>query len=316
MCPWTMSTGSLRKYWMPTIQSVFSSSSRRSEGSSRNTSAVSVGRTRSTGIALRNQSASTRVRRPAPSASQAARIRPPPTSYRTQSLAVHEPDAELAQVSHPGVDPGLVGGQVEHSVEGAVVAAAHDVHDEGLAHVADRPGARQGLLRRDQAAGQAGREHPLVLLGPRGRAHEVPPADLLPLAEPALVAAGEEHQEPLHEVGELVRRHRAPGEVVEQVAAQPVDREQLDRIRADPEDEPVGALTGAQELAVGGVGQVVADRPAAERDPAHRVRHVVVEAREEAEAVLAGQVPAAAAGGARRPGCCGPCRPRPTARRR
>ena len=298
MCPWTMSTGSLRKYWMPTIQSVNSSSSRRSDGSSRSTSWVSVGRARSTGIALTNQSASTRVRRPAPSVSQAARIRPPADVVPLQALAVDELHAEVAQVPHPRVDPGLVGGQVEHPVQCAVVAAAEDVHHERLAHVADRAGAGEGLLRGDQAAGQPGGEHPLVLPRPRAGAHEVPPADLLPLAEPALVAAGEEDQQPLDEVGELVRRDGAAGQVVEQVAAQAVDGEQLDRVRADPEDEPVGALAGAQELAVRRVGQVVAHGAAAERDPPHRVRHVVVEAREEPEAVLAGQVPAAATAGA------------------
>ena len=46
-----------------------------------------------------------------------------------------------------------------------------------------------------------------------GGPDEVPPADLLPLPETTLVAAGEEHQQPLDEVGELVRRHVAPGEL-------------------------------------------------------------------------------------------------------
>ena len=67
-----------------------------------------------------------------------------------------------------------------------------------------------------------------------------------------------------------------------------------------------------------GVHEVVPDavRVAGEGDPPHRVRHVVVEAGEEAEAVLAGQRLAPAARRCPPPGCCAPCRRAPCARRR
>ena len=70
-------------------------------------------------------------------------IRPRRTSQRLDRLADVEAHAVLAQQRDPRVDPRLVGRRVEHAVRRAVVAAAQDVVDERLGHVADRP--RAGL---------------------------------------------------------------------------------------------------------------------------------------------------------------------------
>ena len=105
---------------------------------------------------------------------------------------------------------------------------------------------------------------------------------------------------------------------LEQQPPHPVRRARLVRVRGDAEDGAVGAPLRARRLRLVGLDEVVPDavRVAGERDPPHRVRHVVVEAGEEAEAVLAGERLAAAARGARAPGCCAPCRRAPWARRR
>ena len=217
-----------------------------------------------------------------------------------QPVAVDEPHALAAQVGDPRVDPGLVGRQVEHAVDLPVVALLGHGEDEGLPHVADRAGAGHGLLGRHEVAGQPGGEHLLVLLRPARRPDEVPPARVLPLAEPALVAAGEEHEQPLHEVGELLRRDVATRQLLGQVATHAVDREQRLRVGPDAEHERVGMVAVADELPLRGVDEVVPHPVgvARERRTPHRVRDVVVEAREEPEAVLAGQVPATARRGA------------------
>ncbi len=217
-----------------------------------------------------------------------------------QPLPADEPHALAAQVRDPRVDPRLVGRQVEHPVDLPVVALLGHGEDERLPHVADRPRARHGLLGGDQVAGQPGGEDLLVLLGAGLRTDEVPPAAVLPLPEPALVAAGEEDQQPLHEVGQLLRRHVPAGQLLGQVPTHPLDAQQRLRVRADAEDEGVGVVTVADELPLRGVDEVVPDAVgvAGERRTTHRVRHVVVEAREEPEAVLPRQLPSSAGRGA------------------
>ena len=149
---------------------------------------------------------------------------------------------DLAHPRHHGL---------EHAVDVAVVAAAHDVVDERLAHVADRAGAGDRLLRCDQVAGESSRDHVLVVGRPGGRPDEVPPADVLPLAEPALVAARDEDHHPLDEVAELVGWDVLPRQRLGQVAADAVDGQQCRRVGAYPEDERVGPVAPAQELAAG-----------------------------------------------------------------
>ena len=142
---------------MPTIQSTNSSSISSSDGSSgEHAGGSSSRRARSAGIAQTNQSASMRRRRPRRSrAPRRLRSGRRATSSDVDRVADAEAHAELAQVRDPRVDPGLVGRRVEHAVERAVVAAAHDVHDERLGHVADRAGAGHGLLGGDERARQA-----------------------------------------------------------------------------------------------------------------------------------------------------------------
>ena len=105
----------------------------------------------------------------------------------------------------------------------------------------------------------------------------------------------------LDEVGELVRRDALAGRGRRRgCGAGPSTRQRLLRVGADPEHAAVRAVAGAQPLAAACVDEVVPDAVgvAGERDAPHRVRDVVVEAGEEAEAVLAGQVATAAGGGA------------------
>ena len=87
---------------------------------------------------------------------------------------------------------------------------------------------------------------------------------------------------------------------VEEEPPHPVRRPRLVRVGRDAEDRAVGAALRARRLRLVRLDEVVPDavRVAGERDPAHRVRHVVVEAGEEAEAVLARQRLAPARGGA------------------
>lgn len=221
--------------------------------------------------------------------------------------AEFEDHAERAQLGRPRVDPGLAGRRVEHPVGLAVHAPAEDaVDDEGLEDGArDGPGA--GLLRLGggQVAGQADAEQPLVVLGHLGGPDEVPPGHLLPLILPAPVAAGEVDQDPAGEVGDLVGGQVQDG--VEQTGDGPQQglRGEFARVRwcgEGAQGQPkAGAAGVAGEQRLGAVAQVAVDPVgvAAERDPAHRVGQVAVEAGEEPEAVLARQRPAAALAGAR-----------------
>ena len=198
----------------------------------------------------------------------------------------------------PRLDPRLVRRRVEHAVGGAVVAAPHDVHDESLGHVADRPRARHLGARGDEVARQADGQHALVLARhPRGR-RVVPPADVLPLPVAALVARGEEHEDPADPVGELVRRQRRDLlKARRERLAQRLGRQRARRLV----ELEVRAPAVAREAHARRRREVVPDAVGVpgERDAPHRVGDVVIEAREEAEAVLAGQVPPPVA---RRPG--------------
>ena len=167
--------------------------------------------------------------------------------------------ALLLEERDPRVDPRLVGRRVEDAVQGAVVAAAHRVVDERLGHVADRAGTRHRLLGGDQVAREAGRKHLLVLRRLRVGLEVVPPADLLPLAVAALVAAREEDREALGEELDLVGRDAVPGQRLLEVALHAVGRRRLLRIRADAEQQRVGPAAVAEELAALGVLEVVVD---------------------------------------------------------
>jgi hypothetical protein len=213
-----------------------------------------------------------------------------------------EANSQVAQQSHPRPDPGLVGRRVEHAVELTVVPATHQVHEDGLAHVADRAGARHRRLRGHKLRRHADPEALAVLGRHALRADEVPPALVLPLAEPTFVAAREEDEQPLGEVLRLVRRD-APllGDLLDEDSAQSVDRERLPWIRDRAEELGLGAAVRTGRLHVGSRHEVVPDavRVAGEGDAPHRVGHVVIEARKEPEPVLAGKRSPAAPGRSR-----------------
>ncbi len=149
--------------------------------------------------------------------------------------------------------------------------------------------------------------------------HEVPPARVLPLAEAACVARGQEDRQPVDEELQLLRRDALPGHRLEEVLRGVLGRRRArERVRPDAERASVGPAVGTQELA------------------ALRGHHVVVHAvRVPLERGCAASSPER--GGrsrersgirARREAACGrpppcgaresnaPCRPAPCARRR
>ena len=136
--------------------------------------------------------------------------------------------------------------------------------------------------------------------------------------QPALVAAGQEHGEPRGQVGRLVRA--APSASSRSLPCSSVCRPWGESAR--PRGRAPCRTAGrrrARWRAPSGPRWCPQGCPrhrcrSCRRDAAHRVGHVVVEAGEEAEAVLAGQPLAAAlrALAARR--SSGPCRPAPRAR--
>ena len=119
---------------------------------------------------------------------------------------------------------------------------------------------------------------------------ELPPRLLLPLPEAALVAARQQHEQPIDEEGLVLGRDpqpRADGEHELRDSGEVVERGR--RVRGG--DELVGAVLAREHHPVGG-HQLVEDVVAGPRagDPLHGVRQVAVEAGEEAEAVLGRQV--------------------------
>lgn len=204
----------------------------------------------------------------------------------------------------PGVDPRLARGSVQHAVDvgvGPVEAAAEQSpEDQRLDDdAADRAGG--GLLGAggDEVAGLTDAEERAVLLAEVAGADEVPPRHGLPLALAAGVAAGEMDEEAVHEVGDLMRGETGPRvQGCRDLVAQP-GRRQIARTRwgrGTPQGKvQVRAALVAGEEFLGGVTEIAAHtaRTARERDAAHRVGQVPVEAGEEAEAVLAGERSAA-----------------------
>jgi len=131
------------------------------------------------------------------------------------------------------------------------------------------------------------------------RAAELPPALALPLLEAALVAAGQQREQALGE-GDLLGQRDA--DLQRPVAQEAVERRQvLDRPRRARRPHDLVASPRlrhedsrrSDEVARHAVGA------AGDRDAAHRVGQVAVEARKEAKAVLGGQVGAAAGARAR-----------------
>ena len=197
-------------------------------------------------------------------------------------------DARAAQVRDPGIDPHLARRPVEQAV--GVAARAREVEDQLQQDVA--AGARADLLRlrgdehAREAVGQEAAKARRAVLG----VDELPPRLLLPLPEAALVAARQQHQQPIDEEGLVLGRDaqpRADGEHELRDGGEVVERGR--RVRGG--DELVGAVLAREHHPVGG-HQLVEDVVAWPRagDPLHGVGQVAVEAGEEAEAVLGRQV--------------------------
>ena len=226
-------------------------------------------------------------------------------------MSRHELHAQALEFADPRIDPGLVGGEVKDAVDLAVRAGARQRVDERLAHVADRAGAGDRSLAAN-GPGQTGGEHLLVVRRPSTRADEVPPRDVLPLAEePALrqLVRKTRASDALREMGDVVDREfsvryrRRPST---NGAARPVDRR-----RADPPTH--GRMVAAAQLELAGLrrpGRPTHRSGRCSWRAAHRVDDVAVEAGEEAEAVLAGQPRPAARWPWPAPDSCGPCRRR------
>ncbi len=205
-----------------------------------------------------------------------------------------ELDAQPPQSSDPRIDPCLVGRCVEQAIRLAVVAPTHDVHEERLAHIGDRAAAGEFLLRGNQRTGEALREHLLVLSRLALCPHEVPPRHVLPLPEPPRGAAGEENPEPLDELPELGGRDA--GAEIQCGDQRLTQRLRVEHDRIDPAGHRRIRTASARKPRLRGAHEVVPHTVgiAREGDAAHRVRHVVIEAGEEPEAVLARQRPPAA----------------------
>ena len=196
-------------------------------------------------------------------------------------------DAAGLELREPRVDPDEVRRPVEDPVgraRGGIDDREHQLYED----VADR--ARAGLpgLGSDERARDSRGEELLVGGGALLRVDEVPPVRLLVLADPARIAGREDLPDARAEEREVVGRqardrpereedvpqHRAG--VARRAREERRDLERRLLVLRDP--DPRRRHQMVRHLA-----------PVERRDPAHRVDHVLVEAWEEAEAVLAGQ---------------------------
>ena len=190
----------------------------------------------------------------------------------------------LGQVPSPGIDPDVVGRPGQQAVENA--AGHEDAVEELQQDASDGAGAALLRAHRDERAGHPLSEVTPVVLRPRRRPDEIPERQGLELGVVALLAARREREHPRHEERDLLARDV---EIVEQREKRGPEIVKSFRESGDPDGVDL-ARPGEQDP--GGLHEVVgATRPAvAERDPAHRVGDVLVEAREEAEAVLSREV--------------------------
>ena len=159
-------------------------------------------------------------------------------------------------------------------------------------------GAHLASLGRDQAAGEPVSEELLVAGRAAFGSREGPPALVLVLREPPLLAAREQQQQPVGEVELLLDGDADVGGVRKQGAKGKVEVAQR-RGKVSRRDDLRASVTSDLHLA--GRNQVSehAVPPSLDRDPPHGVGQVAVEAREESKAVLAGKVPPAARSRAR-----------------
>ena len=106
-------------------------------------------------------------------------------------------DAQRSEVVDPGIDPRFVGRTVENTIGTTTDARGVEQQlgeDQAACAGADLPGTR----RHEGTSQPIGEERP-ERDRPALRADELPPALLLPLLVPSLVAAREQRQQTLHE---------------------------------------------------------------------------------------------------------------------
>ena len=195
----------------------------------------------------------------------------------------------------PRVDPDLARRRVEHAVGAA--ARPREVLQQLDRTAAAGAGAHLAPAGGDERAREPVGEEPSWKAALR-RSAPVKSHQLcrVPLPDAALVAASKQGDQPLDEDRVLVRGHADLGGGLAQEAGK--HREVLGGLR-----EWAGAMISFGPPACANRIRVAPTRwsrtvgsPA--RDPRHRVGQVAVEAREEAEAVLAGEIGAAVRAGA------------------
>ena len=196
-----------------------------------------------------------------------------------------EADAQLAQATNPRIDPHLVRRGVQNLVEAAVAGAARVCVQPDLPDSPDRARARLARLRGEDEVGHALHPGLPVALGETVRMRELGPGHVLPFAEPSGLAARQEDHEPVDEVRGLLRRSLSREEG-EQVPAHLI-RSPMARVWRVGENRVLAtARAGDTLLRRDHDVSVRAVRIGAERDPAHRLRQVLVRAREESSPVL------------------------------
>jgi hypothetical protein len=204
------------------------------------------------------------------------------------------------QVPAPRLDPHVVGRAVQHPVHlGARLGEGEEQLEQGVAAGA---GAHVPGLAGDAGAGQPVGAVFLERVGAPlvAGADEVPPGDVLVLLEPALLAAGQQHEQAPDVVAQVLG-----GEAEVFGEEEPESLEQVPGGGGEVGGDEQLALPLPGDLRLRGVNQVVKDRRPVVGDASHRVRDVAVEPREEAEAVLAGEVRAPVRAGVGHPQAAG-----------
>ena len=172
-------------------------------------------------------------------------------------------DAEALEVRDPRVDPDVRGRPVEHAVRPP--ARAGEVEQQLQQDRAAGARAHLARPRRHERAREAVGEELLERRRALLRAHVGPPALELPLAEAALVAAGEQRQQALEEPRRLLRRDAEARRGCEHEAGD--EREVLQRLRQVCGREQLVAAVALGEQHAVGPDEVAVDADAAASCP-------------------------------------------------
>ncbi len=191
-------------------------------------------------------------------------------------------DPRGPQILEPGVEPDLVGRPVENTV--GARAGGDQVENQGQPDIAFDVSIGEMGVRGHQRAGEPFGEELLIPLRLVVGVDELPPAHRLVDLLPSGVTAGVHLPEPVHEEIDLALLQTHLGrQVGEQILEDLLEVPFVSRKACRHLDR---RLAIERELNPGGVDQVVDHVAVPERDPAHGVGDVLVEAGEEPEAVL------------------------------